>query len=850
MTKVKVFNIAPKIPEELRFLEELSFNMWWSWNPAASELFERIDPALWHSISGNTRRFLAMVPQARLEELAQNKSYLQQLKRIKTEYENRITPALNENEKVTAYFSMEYGIHESIRIYSGGLGILSGDHLKAASDLKLPLVAVGLLYQEGYFKQILDYTGRQLEQYPENEIYYMPLVRAVDPNNNEITVKVRLLDKEVIAAVWKLQVGNIRLFLLDTELPENPPEFRKITKRLYDGDRKMRLEQELVLGIGGFKALVEMGIEPAVCHMNEGHAAFLSLARIPHLVNAFHLDLDVALEIVWRTNVFTTHTPVPAGNEAFETKLLKPYLDALQDEIKLKTKRIINWGLEAPEAPAVAGAIEKKMSMTILGLRMSAFSNGVSELHGVVSRKMWQNVWPGRALNEIPITHITNGVHIATWLSTRKRRLYDRFLEIGWSQSLDKERLTTSTEDIPDEELWMAHESCRHTLIRRCRKNIQAQATGNSAFGKILKDNKVLDPNVLTIGFSRRFATYKRGTLLLKNPERLERLINNPERPVQFVFAGKAHPADKDGKNLIQELIQFSQKPNIRGKMVFLENYDISLARDLVQGADIWLNTPRRPMEASGTSGMKAAANGVLNCSILDGWWAEAYTPERGWAVPSNDDYEDAEDCDAFESNALFNLFENEIVPLFYERSEGIFPLRWIKMMKASIAMALGTFSSTRMVNEYNTKFYLPAAQEYDRLFENDAASAKELREQKARLIASFDKLKIEEPHVEGDLNTAHVGDVFPVSVKAFLSELSPDDIDVELYSGQVNNHNQIFEGNPLVMELAEELGNGYFLFTYNIKCEYSGRFGLTARITPHGDNWKNSKPGFICWPE
>ncbi len=844
MTKVKVFNIAPKIPEELRFLEELSFNMWWSWNPAAYELFERIDPALWHSISGNTRRFLAKVPQKRLEELAKNKSYLQQLKRVKTEYENRITQPPPQNEKVIAYFSMEYGIHESIRIYSGGLGVLSGDHLKAASDLKLPLVAVGLLYQEGYFKQIIDYTGRQLEQYPENEIYHMPLTRALDQQQNEVTVKVRLLEREVAAAVWELQVGNIRLFLLDTEIPENPPEFRKITKRLYDGDRQMRLEQELLLGIGGFKALVQLGIEPAVCHMNEGHAAFLSLARIPHLMDAYHLDLEVALEIVWRTNIFTTHTPVPAGNEAFDIKLLTPYLDALQDEIEVKTKRIIDWGL------AVPGDTSKKMSMTILGLRMSAFSNGVSELHGVVSRKMWQHVWPGRALNEIPITHITNGVHISTWLSTRKRRLYDRYLEIGWFQSLDKKMLTESTANIPDEELWMAHESCRHTLIRRSRKNIKAQAFGSSLWGKMNEDTKILDPNVLTIGFSRRFATYKRGTLLLQDPERLERLINNPEHPVQFIFSGKAHPADKDGKKLIQELIEFSQKPAIRGKMVFLENYEISLARDLVQGADVWLNTPRRPMEASGTSGMKAAANGVLNCSILDGWWAEAYTPERGWAVPANDDYEDAEDCDAFESNALFNLFENEIVPLFYERSEGIFPLGWIKMMKASIAMALGSFSSTRMVNEYNTKFYQPALQEYDRLFENDAEEAKKLRDQKERLIAHFDKLKIEEPHVEGDLNTAHVGDIFHVSVKAFLSDLNPDDIDVELYSGQVNNQNEIFEGNPMPMDLAEELGAGHYLFTYDLKCAHSGRFGLTARITPKGNNWKNSKPGFICWPE
>jgi len=845
MKSIQLFNVAPKIPNELIFLETLSFSMWWSWQPNAIDLFARIDSTLWRESGNNARKLLNMVPQERLEELARNKEYLSQLKRVKAEFENKvIASAEKKDEKIIAYFSMEYGIHESINLYSGGLGILSGDHLKAASDLKLPIVGVGLLYNQGYFKQFFDHNGWQMERYPENEINNMPLVRALDKDHKEVFVTVRLLGREVIASVWKLEVGNIELYLLDTELPQNPVEFREITSRLYGGDRKMRLEQELLLGIGGYRALTQLGYEPAVCHMNEGHAAFLSLARIAHIMEKYNLDSETALEIVWRTNIFTTHTPVPAGNEAFEIKLLKPYLEALQDDIKLDIDRIINWGLPPDDKD------QKEMSMTVLGFRMSNYSNGVSKLHGEVSREMWQHIWPGRAIEEIPVGHITNGVHIATWLARRKRILYDRYMEFGWLESLNKKRLRESVENIPNEELWMAHEMCRHTLIKHSRDNFRNQA-GNSFYSQShLRDATLLDPNILTIGFARRFATYKRGALLLLDPDRLEALLTNPERPVQFIFAGKAHPADNEGKKIIQQLIQFSQKPQIWGKIVFLEGYNASLAQDLVQGADVWLNTPRRPMEASGTSGMKAAANGVINCSILDGWWAEAYTPERGWAIAMNENYDNPEDGDQYESNALFNLLENEIIPCFYERAEGTFPFRWINKMKESIIMALETFSSLRMVNEYNEKFYQPARETYDNLFADNASPAKELVENKKRLVDSFNKVHIAAPVVEGDLNNIHVGDIFNVTAEAFLNGLNPQEVDVQVYYGPVDSRNNVHNGNTAVMEIAEDRGDGNYLFKYKLECDTSGRFGLTCRITPRGYAWKNSKPGFICWSD
>ena len=844
MSSIQLFNIAPALPEELKFLEELSYNMWWCWHPLAIELFIRIQPTLWVEVHGNTREFLSRVPRARLDELSHDPNFIRQLHIVRAEYERQLANSSDVKKRKIAYFSMEFGIHESVRLYSGGLGILAGDHLKAASDLEVPLVGVGLLYRQGYFSQFLDRNGWQIERYPENELHNMPIKRAYDLDGNPVTIKVKLKDRDLYAAVWELKVGNIPLILLDTEIPENPPEFREITWRLYGGDKTMRIQQEILLGIGGFKALIALGYDPSVCHMNEGHAAFLSVARIAHLVRNCGFDPESALEVVWRSNVFTTHTPVPAGNEVFDLNLLRPYLEPYAAEAQIDLQRMINWGI-----PINDRAHATEMSMTVLGLRMANYSNGVSKLHGEVARNMWKHLWPGRAIDEIPIKHITNGVHIPSWISQRKLVLYDRYLSINWRSALSYNALNEAMNAIPDEDLWMAHELCRQSLIRFLRRKQQdalrmQKIPGNSS---PLSKN-ILDQDALTIGFARRFATYKRGTLLLRDPERLLALLRDRQHPIQFVFAGKAHPADDSGKALIQQLIQFARQNNVSDRFMFIEDYDIGLARKLVQGVDVWVNTPRRPQEASGTSGMKAAVNGVLNCSILDGWWDEAYTPEVGWAIGSNINYEDPEDCDNYESHVLFDILENEIIPCFYDRPQGDLPQRWIKMMKSSIAMAISKFSSRRMVAQYQEMFYNPAIAAYEALMADNAARTKALVQQKERFIANFDKLWVSAPQAKESLDNVHVDDLIQFSAEVYLADLKPEEVAVQIYYGHVNGHNEIVSSDFEDMKLIKKLDNGNYLYEGGLHCRKSGRVGLTARIKPIGSDWDNSVPGFMCW--
>ncbi len=833
---VKLFNVAPSIPGELKFLEDLSNNMWWCWHPLAIELFVRINPNLWQEVEGNARKFLSKVSSERFEELAKDQSYLRQLNAVQAEFERAVPSGCDIASRSIAYFSMEFGIHESVRIFSGGLGILSGDHLKAASDLSLPLVSVGLLYRQGYFRQVIDRNGWQIERYPENEIHNMPLVRARDKNGKSITISVRLIDRELYAAVWVLWVGNIPLVLLDTEIPENPPELREVTWRLYGGDKRMRIHQELLLGVGGYKALVALGCNPQVCHMNEGHASFLSLARMEHLCDQ-GMDPETALEVVWRSNVFTTHTPVPAGNEVFDVALIRPYLAALAPTARLDVDRVIKWGIPIQEREH-----SQEMSMTVLGLRLANYSNGVSKLHGEVARGMWQKLWPQRSVAEVPIKHITNGVHVPSWVALRLRVLFERYLTPNWATNPDEAQLCRDVFNIPDDELWLAHELCRQSMVRKARQ-IMKRVSGSSRNGK-----SILDPDALTIGFARRFATYKRGTLLLRHPERLVALLKNTQRPIQFVFAGKAHPADDGGKHLIQDLIQFARAYGVEDRLVFLEDYDIALARSLVQGVDVWLNNPRRPEEASGTSGMKAAINGVINCSILDGWWDEAYTPECGWAIVGNPSFSNTEDADNYESAEIFNLLEEEIIPCFYERVGGDIPHRWIHRMKESIIMALGNFSSARMVEDYERMFYAPARQAYKALTADKSANAKKLVEQKWNLVNNFGQVSIERPEVPACLDSVHVGDTFKIAVNAHLGALKSSDVKIEAFFGDVNIHNEIVNGEAVEMKLTEDLGKGNYRYECEIVCRHAGRFGLTARITPAGHDWDNSVPGFMSW--
>ncbi len=845
MKNVQVFSVSPSIPAKLAFLEALSRNLWWSWSTDAFHLFLRINPQLWKQSGYCPMSFLNLVPQKRLEALVEDEAFMSHMERVRALYEEEVQvgkPA--PGERTIAYFSLEYGIHESVRLYSGGLGALAGDHLKAASDMKLPLVAVGLMYRQGYFQQYLNNDGWQQEHYPENEVHHMPIGRALTDDGNEVVVQLPLPDGILHAAVWRLRVGRVPLFLLDSNIPENPHHYRAITGQLYGGDRQIRLRQELLLGIGGFRALRALGYSPNVFHLNEGHAGFLSLARIEYLTRELGVDIKTALEIVPRTSVFTTHTPVPAGNETFHQDLLFSHLNVLGKEMGLPAADVIAWC--RPN-----GDTTSDPSMTVLGLRMSEYCNGVSRLHGEVARKMWAHLWPGRAQDEIPIGHITNGIHVASWLSGQNVELFDRYVGPGWRSHPGAHATIERLQYIPDEELWRTHELGRSRLVRMVREHAERQfAARNSSKAEIAQTKSLLDHDVLTIGFARRFATYKRANLLLLQPERLEALLTNDERPVQIVFAGKAHPADDHGKDFIRQIVHFARRPNVRRRIVFLENYDIGLARRIVQGVDIWLNTPRRPLEASGTSGMKAAVNGGLNVSVLDGWWCEGYASDCGWAIGAGEEYDDPMFQDNVDGQALYNVLENDIIPCFYERPNGELPQRWIQMMRNSMRMALRSFTSHRMVAEYVASFYQPALAAHDRLAAENWAEARRLVAQHERLSQLWKDVRIASPVVGVDISKLHVGDKFTLTTHVHLGDLRPDEVDVEVYYGPVNSENRIVHSHVDVVPQGESRGNGDYVYTHALECQRTGRFAFTSRITPRGDTWTHAMPGFITWAD
>jgi starch phosphorylase len=647
------------------------------------------------------------------------------------------------------------------------------------------------------------------------------------------------------AVVWRLNLGRIPLFLLDTNISENRQEFRNITAQLYGGDRLNRLRQELLLGIGGFRALLAMGYDPAVCHMNEGHAAFLSIARIEYLMKDKGLSKKEAMELVPNCSVFTTHTPVPAGNETFDPKLLRPHLEVVEQETGLSANEFISMS-QRPGSDSNSEA-----SMTILGMRMAKHANGVSKLHGEVARQMWSFLWPNLAEEEVPVGHVTNGVHVPTWLSSQNSELFDRYIGPEWRNQPGTKSTLDGIRQIPNEELWRAHEMGRSRLIRAARIHAANQYMArNASRVEIAHAKSILDHDALTIGFARRFATYKRGTLLLRNVERFKTMLLDEDRPVQFLFAGKAHPADIHGKEFIKQIVHFARQNNVRRKIVFLENYNIGLARYLVQGVDVWLNTPRRPQEASGTSGMKSAANGGLNASVLDGWWCEGYTPKTGWAIGDGEVYEDSEYQDTIEAQALYNLLENKIIPTFYDREGGDIPTRWIEMMKESMCMALGFFTSHRMVSEYNDRYYKETIKSYEKLLDNGAKNAKAMVEQHKRLNELWQHVTVAPPQYNMDTGKMHVGDTFEISTDIHLGELTPEEVDVEVYYGPVNTELQITDSKIAVIKNGKDISNGNYRYNHKLVCERSGRYAFTTRVTPKGDQWSHVMPGFITWAE
>jgi len=845
MTHIQTFQIYPKVPEQTRFVETLVRNMWWSWNLDTIELFRRIDPKLWNQAGRNPILFFSQIPQKQLESIAQDNSFLAHLDRVKSAFEKQVEkpPEKAEDLNPIAYFSMEYGIHESLPLFAGGLGMLAGDHLKAASDRGVPLIGVGLLYRMGYFHQYLDQNGWQQEEYPETDLYQLPIERARDENGNEIQISVPGPDGDIHAQVLRIMVGRIPLYLLDTNVQENSPENRNITSKLYTADSKNRLAQEVILGIGGMKALEALGIRPAACHLNEGHCAFVVLERIAQLMRHYKIDLATAREIVPRTMVFTTHTPVAAGHDEFPLDMVKPFIKSYESELGVSLDEIISWG-QIKQTDE-----ESPFSMFGLGLRNAEYCNGVSELHGRTARKMWNKIWSGLPENEVPISHITNGVHIPSWISIENAMLFDRYLGPEWYlHTWHQPDIINRIDDIYDEELWRAHEMSRARLIRTCRQLMTQQYGRRNAPKSIMEDAAaVLDHDALSIGFARRFATYKRAYLLLRDPERLEAMLTNRQQPIQIIMSGKAHPKDNEGKGVIQSLIDFAHRADIRHRFIFLEDYGPYIARHLIQGCDIWLNTPRRPYEACGTSGIKAAVNGVLNVSILDGWWCEGFDSCRGWRIGSGEEYEDWEYQDAVESQALYNVLENEVIPKFYNRKDGDIPIDWIQMMKGSMKMAMHQFCSHSMLGNYLETAYRPASKRFNELISDKAAEAKNLMRLQNHLKNNWNKVYIERPvrNLDGPFR---VGDQFRITVKVHLEDLSPDEVDVEICYGMLRHMETLEHIHAKEMSVKEDLQNGDYLYECSLACEISGRYGLTARVTPRGDNLIKYTPGMIAW--
>src|SRR6266478_5968412 len=849
MPTFQTYHVTPTLPAALEPLREMSFNLWWTWEPSARRLFRHLDPELWDRTNHNPVRMLQLSRQSRLEELAQDKNFVRELKQVFEEFEKYLgrhdtygkTGPGSAIKNPIAYFSAEFGFHESIPNYSGGLGILAGDHCKSASDLDLNFVAIGLLYRHGYFRQQIDKDGVQQAINLNQNFYHLPL-REVHRGETKFLISVRILDREVFARIWELRVGRVNVYLLDTDIPENRTEDRLITAELYGGDLEMRMRQEIMLGIGGVKALTALGIQPDVFHMNEGHSAFLALERIRLNVVEKKLDFFSALQVVAAANVFTTHTPVPAVNDSFPREMMRKYFGNFAKELNIPFDELFSFGQTRlnPDDP---------FSMTILALRLSRHANGVSKLHGEVTRSLWKHVWSGVPVHEVRITSITNGVHTKTWMAPEFAALYSKHLG-AWEEHLTEAGFWRGVIDIPDAQLWETHQKLKRRLIDfvRDRERQRRERMGESP-EFIRKVNRVLDPEILTIGFARRFATYKRGALLFSDKERLKRLVNDATRPVQFIFAGKAHPRDDAGKALIQEVYKFSREAGFENRVVFLEDYDSYIARRLVQGVDLWLNTPLRPMEASGTSGMKCAPNGGINLSVLDGWWHEGFNGNNGWAIAAEVSDGTVEFQSAVDANSLYQLLENQIIPLYYAKPDGKLPLAWLQLMRESIRSVTPVFNTHRMVKEYTERLYIPAARSHENFAQNGCEPATQLSQWKARMRKDWPQVRIHDVQVGNkDRQNILVGESLQVSAHLNLGDVDPGHVRVEAYHGAADNGG-IKDPSITVLNPSGRNGDGSYVYQGSVPASESGAYGFSVRVVPtHPNLMQTHELRLITW--
>ena len=834
-----IFNritVNPQLPKRISKLSEIANNLWWSWNTDFLKLFKEIDIDLWETVEKNPVKFLKLVSQENLEKAALNNNFIKEYDKIADDFENYMNSKntwfnknyTNSNKDLIAYFSAEYGLDEILPIYSGGLGILSGDHLKSASDLGLPFVAVGLLYKNGYFNQKINGYGDQQTEYKNIDLYNLPILPVKDKNGSDLIISVKLPRKNLYLKVWQINVGRIKLYLLDSDIEENTDEdYKKVTLRLYGGDQEMRIQQEIVLGMAGVKLLKTLGLEPTVYHMNEGHSAFLILELIKNIIEEKKVSFDIARDIATSKTVFTTHTPVPAGNDIFPIDLVEKYFKTFWPKLGIEREEFLKLGMKPTKE------LEPGFNMGILALKIAGEKNGVSKLHGAVSRELFGDVWPEIAATESPITHVTNGIHTCTWLAPNIKKLYNKYLMPYWQDSMHLDSVWEKINSIPDEKLWEVHMERKEKLIKFVKENVTNRLRNSGvSYEEINEITSKLNPNALTIGFARRFATYKRATLIFRDLERITQILNDETRPVQIIFAGKAHPADVEGQRLIKYIHEISMKPQFKGKIFLLENYNIAMARHLVTGVDVWLNNPRRPMEASGTSGQKASVNGVINFSVLDGWWAEGYNSKNGWTIGTNAEYDSYEVQDNADSQSIYNTLESKIIPAYYEKDRNGISKKWMEYMKNSITSTGGKYSTARMVVDYTNNLYMPLCEQYNKYY-SDLETVMRYNEWKKEIQLSWDKIEITQEENVNNI-TLDAGNNIEVKCKIKLPNIKVENVEVQAYYGKILDNGVVENIVNIPMDLIEK-NEEEREYTYKAKIELvsGGNYGYTFRVLP-----------------
>ncbi|HJJ13023.1 MAG TPA: alpha-glucan family phosphorylase [Clostridiaceae bacterium] len=835
-----IFNkitVNPQLPKRIGELLDIANNLWWSWNSEFLRLFKEIDLDLWENVGKNPVKFLKLVSQERLENVAKNEEFLAKYDEVVQHFNSYMNTTEtwfsknypNNTNDLIAYFSAEYGIDEIIPIYSGGLGILSGDHLKSASDLGLPFVAVGLLYKNGYFNQKIDGYGTQKTEYTNIDLDNLPILPVKDENGEDLIIDVDFPDRKLYLKIWKIVVGRISLYLMDSDIDKNIAEDRVVTLRLYGGDQEMRIRQEIVLGIAGIKLLKRLGLKPAVCHMNEGHSAFLTLEVIKDIMEEKQVSFEVAKSMCSAKTVFTTHTPVPAGNDIFPMELMDKYFSNFWPKLGISREDFLRLGMKSSQG------LEQGFNMGMLALRIAGKKNGVSKLHGAVSRRLFADVWQNIAPDESPIDYVTNGIHTCTWLAPSMKEVFNKHLKPYWQDNIQDDETWEEIKNIPNQELWDTHTNRKKKLFALVKNNITTRLKSSGcSYEEINEIVSKLNPNALTIGFARRFATYKRATLIFRDLERLTQLLNDPERPVQLIFAGKAHPADKEGQDLIRYIHEISMKPQFKGKIFLLENYNIAMSRYLISGVDVWLNNPRRPMEASGTSGQKASVNGVINFSVLDGWWAEGYNQKNGWTIGDNTEYQSYEEQDIADSESLYNTLENKIIPLYYEgKQENGVSEAWMEMFKNSIISTGGRYSTSRMVIDYTNDYYMQLANLSKNYYQN-LDEVINFTNWKKNMYASWKDITITQSNNLDNI-TIDAGNQIEVHCIVNLPEnIDCNSIRAEVYYGKILENGIMEQIQTVPMNLIE--GNDEtrtYKYSAKIELKTGGNYGYTFRVMP-----------------